>query len=364
MPVSLVLSRYIARRCLASVALAFGVVAIVILLIDIVNLGQETLPRAQASFGLVLEMALLRLPFLAQKTLPFAVLAGTMLAYVWLTRTHELAVSRAAGVSAWQFLLPSLVIAVTIGIVAMTAFNPLASAMVTRFERLEATLEHGQGSLLEVSPGGLWLREGAAGRQLVIHARQVAERGTDLGEVIVFAFQDDDRFVERIDAATALLGEGHWQLRDVLVTRPDATAESYASLRLPTALTAQRIQNSVAAPETMSFWHLPAFIAVMEEAGFSALHHRIHWHAILSLPLLLAAMVLVAAAFSLRLTRRGHIGLFVLAGVGCGFLLYFLSDLSLALGMSGALPPVLAAWAPAAVFAMAGSALLFHLEDG
>lgn len=364
MPVSFVLSRYIAWRCFASVALAFGSIACVVLLIDIVNLGQEVLPRAQASFGLVLEMALLRMPFLAQKTLPFAMLSGTMLAYVWLTRTHELVVSRAAGVSAWQFLLPSLAVALLIGSVAVTAFNPLASAMVTRFERLEAALEHGQGSLLEVRPGGLWLREGAGGRQLVIHAREAAEHGTDLGEVVIFAFEDEDRFVERIDAAGARLGDGHWQLRDVLVTRPDATARTHATLQLPTALTAQRIQNSIAPPETMSFWDLPAFIRIMEEAGFSPRHHRIHWHAVLSLPLLLAAMVLVAAAFSLRLTRRGHVGLFVLAGVGCGFLLHFLSDVALALGMSGALPPVLAAWAPAAIFAMAGSALLFHLEDG
>ncbi|MGY8996061.1 MAG: LptF/LptG family permease, partial [Alphaproteobacteria bacterium] len=58
------------------------------------------------------------------------------------------------------------------------------------------------------------------------------------------------------------------------------------------------------------------------------------------------------------------LGLFLLAGLGSGFLLYFLSDISLALGMSGSLPPILAAWAPAAIFAMIGSALLFHMEDG
>jgi len=364
MRMSFLLSRYIARRFLSSIVLVFGIVIAVAFLIDIVNLGDRASSREEADFGLVLEMAFMRLPFLSQKVLPFAMLFGTMLTYVWLTRTHELVVTRASGVSAWQFLLPSLAIALILGAFMITVFNPLASAMVSRFEQLENQFLRGQSSLLAVSPSGLWLREGDGQRQFVIHADKVSSSGADLGGVIIFAFEENDRFLERIDAERAVLNEGYWQLQDVLVTRPDATVATYDTLTVPTELTVPRIQNSFASPDTMSFWDLPGFINTMEEAGFSALRHKIHWHAILSIPLLLAAMVLVAATFSLRLTRRGRLGLFILAGLGAGFLLYFLSDISLALGMSGSLPPVLAAWAPAAIFAMIGSALLFHMEDG
>jgi len=364
MRISLILSRYIARRFLSSILLVFGVVIAVAFLIDIVNLGDRASSRDEAGFGLVLEMALLRIPYLTQKVLPFAMLFGTMLTYIWLTRSNELVVTRAAGVSAWQFLLPSLAIALLLGAFVITVFNPLASAMVSRFEQLENQYLRGQSSLLAVSPGGLWLREGDGNRQFVIHANRVSSSGADLGEVIIFALEDDDRFVERIDAERALLRDGYWDLENVLVTRPDATIETFETLEVPTELTVPRIQNSFASPETMSFWDLPGFINTMEDAGFSALRHKIHWHSILSIPLLLAAMVLVAATFSLRLTRHGRLGLFILAGLGSGFLLYFLSDVSLALGMSGSLPPVLSAWAPAAIFAMIGSALLFHMEDG
>jgi lipopolysaccharide export system permease protein len=309
-------------------------------------------------------MALLRIPFLSQKVLPFAVLFGTMLTYVWLTRTNELIVTRAAGISAWQFLLPSLALALLLGGLMMTVFSPLSAATISRYEQMDAEYLRGQESLLAVSPGGLWLREGNAKRQFVIHATQVASSGADLGDVIIFAFEGEDRFVERIDARKAVLKDGYWELTDVLVTRPDMSARQIDHMELPTDLTTHRIQDSFASPETMSFWELPAFIKSMQAAGFSALRHRIHWYSILSEPLLLAAMVLVAATFSLRLTRRGRLGLFLLAGLAAGFLLYFVSDVSLALGMSGSLPPLLSAWAPAAIFAMLGSAMLFHLEDG
>ncbi len=364
MRISVLLSRYIARRFLSSVVLVFGILIAVAFLIDVLNLGDRASSRDGIGFGIVLQMTLLRLPFMAQKILPFAMLFGTMLTYIWLTRTHELVVARAAGVSAWQFLLPSLAIALALGIFLIAVFNPMASAMMSRFEQLESQFLRGQSSLLAVSPGGLWLREDDGAHQFVIHANRVSSSGADLADVIIFAYEDNDRFVERIDAERALLRNGHWELQGVLVTRPDATVDRHEILEVPTELTVHRIQNSFASPETMSFWKLPEFIATMEAAGFSVLRHRIHWHAILSVPLLLAAMVLVAATFSLRLTRHGKLGLFLLVGLGSGSLLYFLSDISLALGMSGSLPPILSAWAPVAIFAMIGSALLFHMEDG
>jgi lipopolysaccharide export system permease protein len=75
-------------------------------------------------------------------------------------------------------------------------------------------------------------------------------------------------------------------------------------------------------------------------------------------------MVLIAATFSLRMTRRGKTGLMVAGGVLVGFVLYFISDLTYALGLSGAIPPILAAWTPTGVSLLLGVSLLFHLEDG
>ena len=88
--------------------------------------------------------------------------------------------------------------------------------------------------------------------------------------------------------------------------RPKASRrESFARIEMPTNLTARKIQDSFAAPETMSFWELPSFIRLLENSGFSALRHRLYFDALLARPLLFAAMVLIAASFSLRMQRRG-----------------------------------------------------------
>jgi lipopolysaccharide export system permease protein len=264
----------------------------------------------------------------------------------------------------WQFLAPGLALALAIGIFAIAAYNPLAAALAARYAELEAKLLRGRVSLLAVSPSGLWLRDADSEGQVVIHALRVMRDGVELDDAIFLYYSGADRFARRIDAATARLGNGQWELEDALVTGPDRGAEIHARLTLPTTLTLARIQDSFVPPETMSFWALPAFIETLEKAGFSALRHRLHFLSTLAIPFLLCAMVLVAATVSLRLTRRGGVGWMLAAGVLAGFLFYFLSDLTLALGMAGSIPAHLAAFSPTAVTALLGIALLFHLEDG
>ncbi len=364
MRLSATLSLYITRQFLASIALVFIVLVGLVFLIDSVELLRRTGARAAISFGTVVEMALLRLPYMSQKIIPFSVLFGGMLALTRLTRSHELVVARAAGVSVWQFLLPGLALALVIGGVVVTVFNPFASATTWRYEQLEAKFLRGHSSMLAVSAAGLWLREASKDGQTVVHALRISQEDMELHDVIFFLYEGSDRFVRRIDAETARLGQGYWDLKGVLISTPEEPSTKVATYRLETRLTLDRIQESFASPETMSFWDLPGFIETLEAAGFSAIRHRLLWPSILAIPMLLCAMVLSAATCSLRLTRRGGTGPMVLGGLLAGFLLYFLSDVVLALGMSGSLPVVLAAWAPAGVFTLLGLALLLHLEDG
>src|SRR3546814_2226887 len=88
-------------------------------------------------------------------------------------RSHGLWVTRAAGVSVWQFLLPGLGSSVVSGMLAVSALNPLASALLSRYESLEASYMRNQESKLAVSESGLWLRQADDGGQSVIHAERV-----------------------------------------------------------------------------------------------------------------------------------------------------------------------------------------------
>ena len=358
------LSGYVARQVLLWLGVIFLGIASMVFLLDIVEQLRKAAGKPDVTFGVVVQLSLLQLPFLVQKTLPFIVLFGSMMAFWKLSRSNELVIARAAGVSAWQFLLPAVLLGALVGGIQTAALNPLAAAMLARFEKLDAEYMKRTTSSLAISPTGVWLRQGGSGSQTVINARRISTDGSELLTATFFNFEHPERFINRIDADRARLEDGYWLIRDATISAPDETSRHVESYRIATDLTRDRIQNSFALPETMSFWDIPAFLETLTSAGFTGHRHLLYWHTLLAMPLLLAAMVLFAAVFTLKIGTRTGATRTIGAGVICSFLLYFASDIIYAKGLSGSVPAILSAWSPAAISALLALAMVFHLEDG
>lgn len=364
MNLSWTLSRYLGRQFLIVVLITFSVFLSLIFIIELVELLRRGADKPGVSFGLLFSMALLEVPRLGSRTLPFAILFGGMAAFLRLSRNNELIVARAAGVSVWQFITPALVVAFTIGAFVVTIYNPVSATLTTRFGQLESKYLEQRTSFIAVSSNGLWLRQADSNGQSVVHAQHMDGKGLKLDDVTIFLYGQGDTFLGRIDAATASLKPGHWQLDDVWVLMVDDQPRHFDSYRQETSLTESQIEESFAREESISFWELPHFINTAEAAGFSARRYQIYFHQLLATPAMLCTMVLVAAVFSMKTSRMGGLLQMVLGGILAGFVVYFLGNLSLALGLSGILPTALAAWAPSIVVMLLGLAVLFHLEDG
>ena len=359
------LSSYLARQVLVWCSAVFGIMLTIVFLLDYLELIRRGAQRPEATLGLLLEMAALKLPYMAQEILPFGILFGTMLAFWRLTRNNELVVARAAGVSVWQFLMPAVLFALTIGVFAVTVFNPIASVTQTSFEALESRVLRSSDDQFALSRSGFWLREtDGQGNQRMIHAEQPGRGGISLTDVTVLFFHGADQFQQRLDARSAQLADRKWIVTDGQRWLRNGESQPFAEVALPTRLTRRKIAESFSAPETMSFWDLPGFIRLLEASGFSTQRHRLYFNALLARPFLLCAMVLIAATFSLRMQRRGGATLMIGGGVLTAFSLFFFSDIVFALGLSSTIPVALAAWTPTGVSLLIGAALLLHLEDG
>jgi lipopolysaccharide export system permease protein len=359
------LSAYIARQFFAWFCGVYGAMLTISFLIDYIELLRRGATRSDVTLGVLLEMATLKLPHTAQEVMPFAVLFGTMLAFWRLTRNNELVVARAAGVSVWQFLTPAVLVALLTGIVAVTVFNPAASEMEATYEQLDSRYLKQSSDELTLSNSGLWLRQSEPnGDQVVIHGDKLVAPELLLGPATLFFFNSQHQYVSRVEAQKAQLNDGYWVIDNGKRWQDSDQFQPVPEMRLPTKFTTNRIEESLASPDTMSFWALPGFISLLEQSGFSAQRHRLQFNILLARPFLFCAMVLVAATFSLRMQRRGGATLMIVGGVGAGFMLYFVSNIVFALGLSDKLPVLLAAWTPTGISFIFGISMLLHLEDG
>ena len=370
MTIAYTLSRYIARHFVTTVGSAWIALSALVSMFDFIELLRRSASKPDATFEIVAEIAGLRIPFIMMQILPFAVLLGGLLCFWRLTRTSELIVVRAAGVSAWEFLMVPTLCAACLGLGSTMALSPLSSVMLARAETMESAYIRTGGGPLALNGGQLWLRQ--SDRELtpkgvaIIHAAGVMLRGKQLttGPVSVFRLDNADHLLGRIEASSAALGDRQWTLGNARTIQPDQLPGEAREIKLNTDLTVTRVEDSFASPDTLSVWSLPDFIALLERSGFSTVRHRLHFHALLALPLLSATMALVAAGFSMRPTRRGGVMKMIGGGVSAGFMLFVISKVAEEFGQSGALPVMLAAWAPAASGLMLAIALLLHTEDG
>jgi len=364
------LSIYIARQFTVCVLAMLAALSGLVSLFDFIELLRRSASHPNTTFSLVGEIAALRLPYIAMEVLPFATLLGGMLAFWRLTRSSELIVARAAGVSAWEFLSAPVASALLLGSFATAVISPVSSALFARAETLTNSYLSPDGGPLDLNNGQLWLRQADLGITAhgvaIVHATDVALKHNALtaNAVTVFRLNGADQLLSRIEAGHALLAGGNWTLQDARVVRPDAVPDPARTLVLPTDLTVARVQESFASPDTLSVWELPGFISLLNRSGFSSISHRLHFQALLALPLLCATMALVAAGFSMRPARRGGVARMIGSGVAAGFALFMISKMAEEFGQSGAIPVVLAAWVPAAAGMMLAVALLLHMEDG
>ena len=358
------LRRYVAKRFLLAIVAAFGVCAALIYMIDMVELLRLSRKATDISVATLLWIALLRLPAYTEILLSFAVLVGSLAALLSLNRKSELTVMRAGGMSVWQFLRPGVIVALLLGIGATTLFNPLAAHARSVAERLVAEAFGQEASLLVASGEGSWLRQDGADGQSVMTARASANQGLALASVTAFQFDRTGRFAERIDADRATLADGYWELQHAVVSRPGREPETYDAYTLSTYLTRERVGEALGSESAVSVWQLPALIEVSEKAGLSAARYKMQYALLLSRPMLLVAMVILAATVSLKSFRSGGIQTMVLTGMVGGIGFFLLTEVSRQIGLAGVVSATAAAWVPIVLALLISLTVLLHQEDG
>jgi lipopolysaccharide export system permease protein len=356
------LGRYIGLRFLRTILAVFAGFFALIYLVDFVELLRRSSDVEGANAGTVAFLSLLRTPAVAEQVLPFTVLFGAMVALLNLSRKLELVVARAAGVSAWQFLAPPLLVALLVGAFSVFVYNPLSAAMKQRADRIETKFFGKSGA--SAGDAGMWIRQRGGKGQSILRAERSADQGVTLGGVTAFVYDSEGRFVERVSAASAQLEKGAWRLEQARVLTPTQEPREVAVYSLPTNLHPDQVMQAFLPADAVSFWSLKDVAERTRAAGLDATSYELRRQVLLARPLFLFAMVMVAASFSLRFFRMGGVAKNVLGGVLTGFVLYVATKLVADLGGAGLVSAPVAAWSPAIGGALFGALALLSQEDG
>lgn len=357
------LPRYFARTFFIWFSVFLGSITSIIVLFDFSELLRRSSDKKAITFDIIAKMTLLKLPSMLEILLPFIVLFAAMFALWRLNRQNEIAVTRSAGLSIWQMISPFMMVALLIGLFDLCVMNSLSTSLASKYELMDSELFKNKKGGISISKTGIWLRYSYETGPIVLRVGHINVDEKVLSGLTILEYDDKDGLKVRIDAETATFVDGGLLLGKAWIFPYRSEPIFHDHLPYKTALSLSHIQDNKRDPETISFWDLPAFIDLLDESGLSSTKYRLHYQSLLARVIWLLSMVLLAATCTLRPLRQGRQLMFILPVSAVGFALYFLRDITFAMGQSSVLPVVFAAWSHVAISAMIGLVTLLHVEE-
>lgn len=331
--------------------------------IDFTELSGRTSMLPSYSVAGALALSAMRVPFVLQQTVPFIALFSAMATLISLNRRYELVVTRSAGISAWQFLGPILLGAFLFGLFTIFVVNPLAAHGYELANSIEGNWK--SGHVVEVNQQNVpWIKQVTSDGETIIGAKTFDDRGTRLIDATFIQFDAKHHIGARIDAESAVLENGYWQLHGATRFVRGKQPEELGDTRIATSLKRQFVEEKLARPESIPFFELRRKIAAARSFGHSADAFAMQYDWLLFMPALLMSMVLIAATVSLKFARFGQSATMILGGVAAGFVLYVVSVVVQAFGRAGFVPPFVAAAFPVLIATFFGVSFLLRREDG
>jgi lipopolysaccharide export system permease protein len=302
----------------------------------------------------------LRVPMLASRFLPFAVLLGTLIALTSLNQNSEVVAMKAAGMSAHQVLAPMILASLMVAALAF-AFNETVVVRASRTADAWSAVDYKPIPRDSGVLSNVWARDGGA----LIHARLVAGRGAAARLEGVTIYQREGETLRgMIDARSARQRPGGWRLydaraydTDMNVVHRHAVIDTLDGVE-PTRFTLARINAT-----SEDFGSLNQAIVDLDRAGRPTAEARSGWWHKISGPMSIILMPLLAGLAAFGLARSGQVLIRAAIGMALGFTYFLVDNLSLALGNVGAYPPFLSAFAPFMLFLFIGEMVLVRSEE-
>lgn len=199
---------YIAKRFLINV-LRVQLALLSLLLLIVATDVMRFLSERGVDAKVYVELILVTVPESMSITFPLVVLLGSMFTFLGMSRSSELVIVRASGVSALKMLLAPIVVTLLLGVIGIAAFNPILAATIRKTDEIHAEYTGQGSSQLSISQEGLWLRQTDENSNFIIHARISSRRGDVLYGVRFHEFSTEGDLIRRIEATRLCFKLGH-----------------------------------------------------------------------------------------------------------------------------------------------------------
>jgi len=302
------------------------------------------------------------LPDLIINLLPFIIFLSAIWFFRSIKLNKDLLSLKVFGLSNFDIAKLSSSIAFIFGIIVIIAINPITSSLLQYYEITKARYSDEVNHLISFNKNGIWIKDQTEERKLIVNAESLDNE--ILKDVTIYTFLNDDNLLSRVNADSVDISNMVWILKNVKVFNfENSKNEKYEVMELNTNYDILKINSIFKNTRTLSFFNLVNNYHFLIKKGYNEQKLKERIHSLLSLPIYLVLMVLLAAIFILSdMKKTNNISIFFVSIFTC-VAVYYLKDLSMALGQTGKINLLLSIWIPIIILSIFSSIGIIQINE-
>ena len=321
----------------------------------ILNLFEEIefFKKIDVNFFMPLMLTSIFVPSMILNLLPFIIFISSMLYMIKLRNSKDLLTLKINGFSNLKIFFIFALTSFFIGWLILVIVNPITSSMLQFYEKTKSQYARDIEHLVSFNKNGLWIKENLIDGKRVITATK--PEGTNLIDVKIFQFDEDFLLKKKIFSKKANIEEYNWILTNATVFELENSAFVKKSLKeyeITSNYNHQKIINLFNNSNTLSFIDLIFNYKELINKGYNKDFIKESLHLMLVLPFFLLLMTAIASILTMHTLKKSENLKYIVVGLATCVLVYYLKDLSLALGKTGRIPMILSIWSPIIALAL------------
>jgi len=359
---SFIINKYLAKEFLKIVtnaSLILLCVGFVLSLFEEINFFKD--------YGIGIKIPLLLsslfVPSLFTEMFPFVILLSGIWFFLRIKKTDEIVPIKTSGMSNFSIIIIPSIISIILGIIFITSFNPITSALVKKYETIKGGYEKDKDYLAAITVNGIWIKEKNLNINSLIRASNLD--GKKLINVTIYEFDQQNNFLRTIQSQSANIISNDWILNNTTVFDSNGKKifENKNNVIYKSIYDLGKIKSLYSNLNTISFWRLKEEIKILEARGYSTKEVNSKFHRSLAFPFFLLSMILLSGVFTLGNQAKENNWRYVFIAIISSVLIHYFNDFSAALGKTDKLPIQISVWMPIVIIFIFGTVGLIYAEQ-
>jgi len=304
---------------------------------------------------------LYKIPLIITQILPVSTLIAIIVMFSLMKKNNEITAMKASGISLFEISKPVIFVSILVAAIMFLFSELIVPYTSSRSNEIWNIEVKKKDPARFYGHDHIWYK----GNDALYLIRRFDNKRNVMLDLSLYFFDKSFQLVKRIDARKGIWTGHYWKIQEGIVQEANDdggySLMKFDEIEIELPEGPEVFVRPVRKPEEMSYWQLKRYAERVRVEGYDDTEYLVDMNIKLALPLVNLLMVLIGIPVALGI-KRGGTPLAVSLGVGFCFLYLIHLGFLRSLGLSGMLPPGLAAWSANVIFFFLGIYMMMRLK--